>query len=82
MLEADPKYYEELQNRLVREGRWFTAGLIACGISVAFALEGGPSGGWPWLLGALVSLGLALCARIDQQHTSVLIQIYLASPKK
>jgi len=81
MMTADPEYYQNLRKELTNHGRWFAVGLIGFGVCISLALEAGAIAGWSWLLGSLVFLLFALWARMDQQHTSLLIQIYLASAK-
>jgi len=79
MTKADPEYYQSLRRELTIQGRWFTVAVVGLIVCITLAYEAGPNAGWPWLLGSLVALMFALWARIDQQHTRVLIQIYLAS---
>lgn len=79
MIKADPEYYQSLQKELTMQGRWFTVASFGFMFCIGLALEAGLNGGWPWLLGSLVALLFVLWARIDQQTTRVLIQIYLTS---
>jgi len=81
MIEADPEYYRSLQKDLTRQGRWFALGYIGLLVCVALAVGKGPADGWSWLVYSLVFLLCALWARIDQQTTTLLIQIYLANAK-
>lgn len=81
MITADPEYYKNLQKELTKNGWRFTIASSVFGICIASAFYAGVNAGWPWLLGALVALLVALLARIDEQHTRVLIQIYLANAK-
>lgn len=81
MIKADSEYYQSLQKELTMHGRWFSVALIGFVFCIVLAFEAGLNAGWSWLLGSLVALMFALWARIDQQYTRVLIQIYLASAK-
>jgi hypothetical protein len=81
MIKADPAYYQNLQSELTTQSRWFNAAITLFVVCLAFALEGGVSGGWTWLIGAFFTFCLVIWARIDMQATRVVLQIYLASAK-
>lgn len=81
MIEQDQEYYQRLQKELTSHRRWFYASLCGFAFCLGAAFDQGPNAGWDWLLGSLAALMVALCAKIEEQHTSVLIRIYLASVK-
>lgn len=81
MMKADPEYYQTLQGELTAQTRWFNAAVISLVICLFFALDGGVSGGWTWLVGSIFTLCLVIWMRIDMQATRVMLQIYLASAK-
>ena len=81
MIRADPEYYRSLRKELTIQGRWFNTSAIGLSICLGVAFQAGVSAGWPWLLGAILTLFTALWARIDQQTTQVLLQVYLANTK-
>lgn len=80
MLESDPEYYQNLEKEL-KSSRWLGVALIAFAICLGLAFDGGPSAGWPWLLGSLFALGWVIYVRIEYMQTSILMQVYLAAPK-
>lgn len=79
MIKEDLEYYQRLEKDLTTHGRWFIAAMFGFSICIGLAFDAGPNAGWPWLLGSLVALMITLWARIDEQHTRVLMRIYLAS---
>ena len=81
MISADPEYYRSLVKEITTQGRWFTAATVGFNICLVLAFHAGVNDGWPWSLGALLALFLALLTRIDLQTTRVLLQIYLAIAK-
>lgn len=81
MIEVDPTYFKELKAHVISRGRWVQASATGFGILIALAFAGGPTGGWPWLLGAVVSLMFTLYARIDKMESSLLAQIYLGTAR-
>lgn len=81
MFDSDPEHYKVLRHQELTNSRWFNGGCIAFTICILQGFHAGQTEGWPWLIGALAALFAALWARIDQQTTLLLIQIYLAGLK-
>lgn len=81
MIQEDLEYYQRLGKELTIFGHLFIAALLGFAVCIGLAFESGPNAGWPWLLGSLVALMAALWARMDEQHTRVLMVIYSASVK-
>jgi hypothetical protein len=81
MIQSDPEYYHSLQKELTTHGRWLSVATIGFLFCLVLAFAAGPNAGWTWLLGSLFALMFVLLKRIDQLHTHLLIQIYLANAK-
>lgn len=80
--EDDIEYYKSLEKELTSCRRWEWAWILSFALCLGLALEAGPNAGWPWLLGSIATLMLALQVRIDEKTTRVLIQIYWVKMKK
>jgi hypothetical protein len=75
---SDPEYFKELQRERTKHNRIFMGAVVGLLLCLTTAFEKGSGSGWPWLVGSVALLFLALWSLIEARHAHLLMQIHLS----